>query len=59
MEYTAELFAKFLTKLGPLDKDIRSILSAASSMVTSRESKKQSEWYDVQSRLSQVQSLRV
>ena len=34
MEYTAELFAKFLTKLGPLDKDIRSILSAASSMVT-------------------------
>ena len=59
MEYTAELFAKFLTKLGPLDKDIRSILSAASSMVTSRESKEQSEWHDVQSRLSQVQSLRV
>lgn len=59
MEYTAELFAKFLTKLGTLDKDIRSTLSAADSMISTRESKEQSEWHDVQGKLSQVQSLRV
>ena len=59
MEYTAELFVEFLTKLGSLDKDIRSTLSASESMVSSRESKEQFEWQEVQNRLSQVQSLRV
>lgn len=59
MEYTAELFANFLTKLGSLDKDIRSTLSAANSIITSRESKEQAEWHEVQSRLSEIQSLRV
>lgn len=56
MEYTAELFAGFLTKLGSLDKDVRSTLSAADSMISSRDSKEQSEWHEVQNRLAQVQS---
>ena len=59
MEYTAELFVRFLTKLGSLDKDIRSTLSASDSMVSSRDSKEQFEWQEVQNRLSQVQNLRV
>lgn len=52
MEYTAELFVRFLTKLGSLDKDIRSTLSASDSMVSSRDSKEQFEWQEVQNRLS-------
>ena len=56
MEYTAELFVRFLTKLGSLDKDVRSTLSAADSMISSRDSKEQSEWHEVQNRLAQVQS---
>lgn len=59
MEYTAELFVEFLKKLRLLDKDIKSTISAAESMVSSRDSKEQLEWHEVQSRLSQVQSLRV
>lgn len=59
MEYTAELFVAFLEKLGTLDKEIRSTFSEADSMVSSRDSKEESEWHEVQRRLSQVQSLRV
>ena len=59
MEYTAELFIKFLNKLEALDKDIRATFSKADSVVLARESKEQSEWHEVQNRLSQVQSLRV
>ena len=59
MEYTAELFARFLTKLESLDKDVRSTLSEADSKISSRDSKEQSEWHEVQNRLAQVQSSRV
>ena len=58
MEYTAGLFANFLTKLISLDKDVKSTISEADRKVSSRDSKELSEWHEVQNRLSQVQNLR-
>lgn len=58
MEYTAGLFANFLTKLISLDKDVKSTISEADRKVSSRDSKELSEWHEVQNRLSQIQNLR-
>lgn len=59
MEYTAELFTKFLIKLELLDKEVKSIFSKADSEIASRDSEEQSEWQEVQSRLSKIQQLQV
>ncbi len=54
MEYTAEIFAKFLNKLGSFDNEVKSVLAAADKQMSSRETGEKKEWDSVHGKLEQL-----
>ena len=53
MEYTTEIFSRFLRALGVFDKEVKAVFKATEKLFSDRESEEKSEWENVQNELEQ------
>lgn len=58
MEYTAEIFAKFLNKLGSFDNEVKTVLAAADKQMSSRETDEKKSGIVFMENLNSCQELR-
>lgn len=54
MEYTAEIFVKFLNKLGTFDNEVKSVLAVVDKQMSIREIGEKKEWDSVHAKLEQL-----